>query len=127
MIFQDEDVLGAWKAGQEAHWPRRPELRFIINTRVECRVGPHPVRGWAAGSIVAHFYSEPSWPTGAVAPYQVQLDDGRLIYAPQDNDNVIRLLQTGDVTDAVNANQGDNDENEDEEEYEDDDEMDGEN
>lgn len=25
---------------------RRPELRFQEDTRVECRIGPHPVRGW---------------------------------------------------------------------------------
>ncbi len=43
----------------------------------------HPVTGWAPGSIVALHYSEPNWPPGQVAPYQIQLDDGRLIYAPR--------------------------------------------
>ena len=47
--FPDDDVLAAWKAGQEAEWPRRPELRFPIGTRVECRIGPHP------GDVVNNF------------------------------------------------------------------------
>ena len=99
-------MLAAWKAGQEAEWPRRPELRFPVGTRVECRIGPHPVRGWAPGTVIAHFYSEPSWPMGASAPYQIELDDGRKIYAPQDTDNVIRQLGGGTAlaTDLNNEN-----------------------
>jgi hypothetical protein len=31
------------------------------------------------------------WPPNMMAPYQVMLHDGRLIFAPQDTDNVIKL------------------------------------
>jgi len=40
--------------------------------------------------VVKHNYREPNWPAGKIAPYQIQLDDGRLIFAPVDDDRVIR-------------------------------------
>jgi len=42
---KDEDTLTQWKAGKKARWPRLPELRYKIGDRVECRIGPHPVKG----------------------------------------------------------------------------------
>ncbi len=65
-------------------------MRFVVGDRVECRIGPHPVKGWAPGRVVKLYYSEPNWPPGAIAPYQVWLHDGRLIYAPQDVEQLIR-------------------------------------
>lgn len=79
-----------------------------MGDRVECRVGPHPVKGWAPGRIIKLNYTEPNWPPNMyvflflmslcvnllfnrVAPYQIALHDGRLIFAPQDTDQVIRL------------------------------------
>ena len=35
-------------------------------------------------------YREPKWPEGKVAPYQVKLCDGRKIFAPLDDERVIR-------------------------------------
>lgn len=96
MMHQDEDTIGKWAAGEDAPWPPLPDLRFEVGARVECRVGPHPVRGWAPGEIVATFYKEPEWPPGMMAPYQIQLDDGRLIFAPQDVDEVIRAVITSE-------------------------------
>ena len=64
---------------------KRPKLRFGVGDRVECNAG-----SWMAGSVVALWYSEPGWPTSRVAPYQVELDDGRLIYAPADAERLIR-------------------------------------
>eukprot|EP00595_Chromulina_sp_UTEXLB2642_P001803 CAMPEP_0196764712 /NCGR_PEP_ID=MMETSP1095-20130614/6696_1 /TAXON_ID=96789 ORGANISM="Chromulina nebulosa, Strain UTEXLB2642" /NCGR_SAMPLE_ID=MMETSP1095 /ASSEMBLY_ACC=CAM_ASM_000446 /LENGTH=203 /DNA_ID=CAMNT_0042120959 /DNA_START=319 /DNA_END=930 /DNA_ORIENTATION=+ len=90
-IFPDEDCLSKWKAGIKCDWPPKPPLRFGIGERVECRIGPHPVKGWAAGRIIKLHYSESDWPPNMVAPYQIQLHDGRLIYAPADVDQVIRL------------------------------------
>ena len=90
-LFPDEEVLEDWKAGNRAPWPRRPELRFELGARVECIVGAHPVKGWAPGRVIKQHYSEPSWPPNMVAPYQIALHDGRLIFAPQDIDEVIRL------------------------------------
>lgn len=37
--------MAKWKAGIKAPWPPRPALRFDIGARVECRIGPHPVKG----------------------------------------------------------------------------------
>ena len=45
---------------------------------------------WIPGVVVKHDYREPKWPEGKVAPYQVRLDDGRVIFAPIDDDRVIR-------------------------------------
>ncbi len=54
--------------------------------------GPHPIRGWAPGVIIAQYYKEPDWPQSMYAPYQIQLDDGRLIFAPQDTNQVIYIV-----------------------------------
>lgn len=45
---------------------------------------------WTPGSVVKQNYREDSWPAGKIAPYQIKLDDGRLIYAPLDDDKVIK-------------------------------------
>ena len=89
--FPDEGTLTQWKNGIRAPWPPKPGLRFGIGDRVECRVGPHPVKGWAPGRIIRLNYSEPNWPPNMVAPYQIALHDGSLIFAPQASDMVIRL------------------------------------
>lgn len=49
------------------------------------------MKGWAPGRVVKQFYRESNWPPNMFAPYQIALHDGRLIFAPQDSDNVIRL------------------------------------
>ena len=47
--------------------------------------------GWAKGKVVDLQFKEPGMPPGMVAPYQVELeDDGGLIYAPNDSNEVIR-------------------------------------
>jgi len=89
--FPDVETLNMWSQGKRAPWPRRPSLRFDVGARVECRVGPHPLKGWVPGRIIKIHYTEPSWPPNMVAPYQIALHDGRLIFAPQDTDRVIRL------------------------------------
>jgi len=66
-----------------------PPQRFGIGHRVECRTGDEE---WSAGKIVALDYSEDSWPAGRVVPYQIRLDNGRLIFAPVDIDQVIRSI-----------------------------------
>lgn len=89
--FPDVETVTLWSEGKRAPWPRRPSLRFNIGDRVECRVGPHPLKGWAPGRIIKLHYSESSWPPNMTAPYQIFLHDGRLIFAPQDIDTLIRL------------------------------------
>lgn len=61
-FFPDRDTLEQWKAGKRARWPKLPELRYQVGERVECRIGPHPVKGWAPGRIIKLYYSEPNWP-----------------------------------------------------------------
>ena len=64
------------------------ELRFPIGTRVECNCGV-----WKAGTIVAHFYYQSSFGDDKCVPYQVKLDEGgKLIFAPSDEDTVVRRL-----------------------------------
>mmetsp|Transcript_11593 Transcript_11593/g.31240 ORF Transcript_11593/g.31240 Transcript_11593/m.31240 type:complete len:270 (-) Transcript_11593:256-1065(-) len=71
------EVITSWSQGEDA---KSPELRFANGLKVQCRVGADPVTGWAAGTIVALWYREEAWPSGAYAPYQIKLDDGRLIF-----------------------------------------------
>eukprot|EP00962_Isochrysis_galbana_P053028 scaffold24495_cov111-Isochrysis_galbana.AAC.6 len=60
-------------------------LRFGVGDRVQCNVGV-----WRDGSVVALAYSQPGWPPSKIAPYQIALDDGRLVYAPADHPRLIR-------------------------------------
>jgi len=61
------------------------QLRFKVGDRVECNCG-----SWKAGTVVKLFYTQSSFPEGTCAPYQVKLDDGKLIFAPMDTDRVVR-------------------------------------
>jgi hypothetical protein len=56
-----------------------------VGDRVECNCGR-----WTKGSVVKLFYTQSSFPPNQCAPYQIKLDDGRLIFAPADEDRVIR-------------------------------------
>ena len=87
-------ILEEWLAGKDTPWPPLHEhidshLRFSKETRVECCVGKNQ---WLTGTVVALWYSEPDFPSGFFAPYQVQLDDDRLIFAPDDSDRCIRIV-----------------------------------
>eukprot|EP00930_Biecheleria_cincta_P106039 TRINITY_DN9925_c0_g1_i1.p1 TRINITY_DN9925_c0_g1~~TRINITY_DN9925_c0_g1_i1.p1 ORF type:complete len:384 (+),score=104.14 TRINITY_DN9925_c0_g1_i1:113-1264(+) len=64
-------------------------FRFNVGTRVICRTGRDE---WSAGVIVALKYRESDWPAGRTVPYQVQLDNGGLIFVPMDNDELCRKL-----------------------------------
>ena len=77
-------------------------LRFGVGARVECNVG-----AFLPGEVVALNYREPDWPPGKTAPYQVKLADGRLIYAPFDDDRLIRRPRTYPLVEAARAGLGD--------------------
>lgn len=67
----------------------RPKLRFSYGDRVECRVG-----SWEVGTIVKLWYNteiaeENRW-HDLVVPYQILLDNGGLVYAPEDEDYYIQ-------------------------------------
>ena len=67
--------------------PDPTSLRFATGTRVKCRTGED---SWSPGRVLQHNYREPHFPPGMYAAYQVKLDDGRLIFAPKDDDMIIR-------------------------------------
>ena len=56
-------------------------LRFKVGDRIIANTKD----GTEAGVIVALHYREHGWPKDIVAPYQIQLDDSTLIYAPADS------------------------------------------
>ena len=60
-------------------------LRFGVGDRVECRTGQTE---WSLGNIFHLLWKSPS---GQVAPYQIKLDNGSLIFAPADDNQLIRL------------------------------------
>lgn len=88
------EVLTDWSNGKDSPWPPEAlppadvDLRFGPDDRVECFVGKPD--GWLGGRIAQMWYREPSFPAGFIAPYQVELDDGRLIFAPEDSERCIR-------------------------------------
>jgi len=65
---------------------KKASLRFTIGSKVQCNTGG----GWKSGQVVTLWYRDEFMPPGMVAPYQVQLDDGSLIYAPSDQEELIR-------------------------------------
>ena len=67
-------------------------LRWSVGDRVECwwRQSKADEGCWVAGTVVSHWWRHAEWPEAQVAPYQVQLDDGKLIFAPMDEDKVVR-------------------------------------
>lgn len=72
----------------------KPELRFVLGDRVQCRTGPgNGDDAWSAGEVVKLWYREPPWPASRVVPYQIKLDDGRLIFAPMDDNRVIKAVE----------------------------------
>ncbi len=55
---------------------------------MECKTGK---KEWTAGEVVVLMYhDDDSMLPGKVVPYQVKLDSGDLVYAPNDKDETIR-------------------------------------
>ena len=65
---------------------KKKSLRFAIGDQVQCKTGADT---WSKGQVVALMYRDDQMPPGMVAPYQVKLDSGNLIYAPADEDELI--------------------------------------
>ena len=60
--------------------------RFDVGQQVEAYTGD----GWTKGKIVALHYREDEWDPSRVAPYQIELENGAFIFAPIDDDRVVR-------------------------------------
>ena len=79
-----EDDLRKSRAALRA---RETPLRFKVGSRVKCCGGPNH---WESGTVIKLWYTEDSFAQGYYAPYQVELDEGRLIFAPEDSDACVR-------------------------------------
>ena len=67
--------------------PSKPARRFAIGDVVMANMG----RGrWKLGKILHQNYREESWEPGQVAPYVIELEAGGSVFAPVDNDNVVK-------------------------------------
>jgi len=68
------------------------QLRFKVGDRVQANCGE-----WKVGTIVKLFYTQRSFKEGYCAPYQIRLDErDRLIFAPSDDDKVVRAYDGPD-------------------------------
>ena len=81
LIFAPEDSRACVRA------TRLQRLRFAVGDAVECNLGER----WAKGVVVDLMLTrDAAMASGVVAPYQVQLEGGGLIYAPEDAEGTIR-------------------------------------
>ena len=67
--------------------------RFKIGQAIEAYTGD----GWTLGEVVALNYREDEWPASKIAPYQIRLSDGMLIFAPFDDDGVVRKAEGAEL------------------------------
>ena len=75
-------------------------FRFAPGDRVECSMGGDD---WMAGTVTQQYFREAMWPADRWMPYQVELEDGCKIYAPKDDDAVIRLAPGGASSSSSNG------------------------
>jgi hypothetical protein len=61
-------------------------LRFSVGEGVIVNTG----LGTVAGVVVEQWYREQGWPDHTVVPYWIELEDGRLVYAVEDSDVLVR-------------------------------------
>ena len=61
-------------------------LRFGVGDSVACNTGG----SFQKGKVTSLMYREEGMPPGMVAPYQVKLDSGSLIYVPEDTEGFVR-------------------------------------
>jgi len=92
------EVMSLWSQGVKVEWPLRHNLRFELDTMVQCKIKSRGKQQWAYGRISALYYSEKDWSPLYVAPYQIKLFDGTSVYAQQDSDD---LVKSADVRFAV--------------------------
>ena len=65
-------------------------LRFPCGLRVICNYPADGEIRTQSGVVISQFYREKHFPTNMFAPYQVQLDNGQLIFVCEDIDKEIR-------------------------------------
>ena len=82
---EDDDDSYSYYSDAEGR-PTFITLRFGVGDRVECCYGPDDV--WYHGTVIKLWYFDSD--DDEPMPYQVLLDRGNKIYAPDDEDDVIR-------------------------------------
>jgi len=65
----------------------RPSLRFDVGDTVECKMNTGV---FEQGVVVQHWWRAKNWPPNQIAPYQVRLNNGMLIFVPMDDPGIIR-------------------------------------
>ena len=65
-------------------------FRFEIGALVECNLGDADGPDWETGHVVAYNFQQPK---GVFNPYQIKLLNGALIYAPADEDTLIKKAE----------------------------------
>mmetsp|Transcript_26876 Transcript_26876/g.70598 ORF Transcript_26876/g.70598 Transcript_26876/m.70598 type:complete len:574 (+) Transcript_26876:46-1767(+) len=103
----DAAAAGAAAPGGAGAAATPPQLRFKVGDLILAKVGMEG-ENWQEGKVVAVGYREPHFPPGFVAPYQLQLKSGQLIFAPYDRDDIIRPRKAGaeDTEDIVSVQAG---------------------
>ena len=79
-----------------SHVPGAINLRFAVGARVECFLDD-----WQRGTVLQHWYTQPSFEAGMAAPYQVALDNGKTVHTPKDDDSCVRALTNENLIDAM--------------------------
>mmetsp|Transcript_107328 Transcript_107328/g.167699 ORF Transcript_107328/g.167699 Transcript_107328/m.167699 type:complete len:489 (+) Transcript_107328:55-1521(+) len=64
-------------------------LRFAVGDRVRCKTDESE---WCIGTIVAASYHQADWEDDMIIPYQVEIDEGLLIYVPKDDDEICQQI-----------------------------------
>jgi hypothetical protein len=72
-------------------------LRFRVGSLVICKVQTVQGERLMRGTVAKLNYREGWWPIGRIAAYQVELDNGDMIFAPTDTDSIIREDDGGDL------------------------------
>ena len=73
-------------------------LRFVVGDSVEILDSS---KKWRAGKISSLNFRDSFWPEDQFVPYEVILNDGELMYAPLDDDRLVRVPVTKGKDDKV--------------------------
>ena len=91
-----EPIVLRWAGRPEwlrrgARRPPSAPLRFARGDRV---LVPNAHGGLEPGVVRQTRYTEPGWPTGFWVPYQIEREDGAVVYAPEDTDELVRAARS---------------------------------
>ena len=74
------------------HFSPSEARRFAVDDVVMANLG----RGkWKIGKVLRLNHREPSWQPGQIAAYLIGLDEGGAVFAPADDDGVVKKARCG--------------------------------